>query len=766
MRNKKISALLLAAAMLTSFAVPVHAESTDSLTILTQNKVETKKTDLKNNVTLEELETLAGEAVATYPTDGYVPTVKTTSLGSYAQNGMKEFSTEADVKTKLTDGSVATDQIWNWVNAGGSGTITIDLGGTQSVEQVLFWIIVTGGGSISTSYSDDLWETYKDTHIIERWNIWTSVDGTNYTEVVTDATPTSATKDSTFMYFTTKENTIVDKISHAYGSKFEAVDARYVKLTVKCNGVNGQFRSPELMVLGDVTAEESREVLTSNGFSVANLKKISAFTGIDVTETAFQESVPHVAVNSAGNDGKSELERSNILVDGNVAGSNGSVYSKWDGGLPVYTIDLGAVQEVRSVLLFDKVYDPDGDTSFTKDDWVDKEAEQVENYKDTNRINKATILVSSDGEDWSEVFDENPVTTADANSTFIYTYDKDGEIVFDKLSHGHQCLFTPVDARYIKVTVGRSANSVQMNEIAVLGTRKNNFKRHIISGNPLETSKNMIKHYSDMGVTLTTADKKADFSWNEEHFDSPKRVDSLSNGNITVWTETDDVTDKSCSSSKYDKNGMEMFVTFDRAVYVDGVDLWNVNEPKNGRYTKSMEVYASEDGTVWTKIGDGTNRAVKATDDGQHINLISSSFEAVKTKYIKVIGYHGLHSNIFSELVVFGTEPASATKPVITDDNGYDFADTENSYQNAIASVKTTITGGSGILVFAKYVKDATGAEKLEQIWTAEGTGEVKKEFTDDAPEVDEGDIFRAFVFDSLSGISALSEMTEVEVGE
>lgn len=764
MRNKKISALLLAAAMLVSLVVPVSAADTDSLTILTQNNVGTEKAELKDNVTLDELATLAGETVVKYPTDGYVPTVKTTSLGSYAQSGQDKFPTENDVKQKLTDGSVASDQIWNWLNAGNAGTITIDLGGTQSVEQVLFWIIVQDGGD---TYTENLWETYKDTHIIEKWNIWTSVDGTNYTQVVMDATPTSATKDSTFMYFVPgTNNATVDKISHAYGSKFDAVTARYVKLTVKCDSSHGQFRSPELMVLGDITAKEAREVLTSNGFSAENLEKISAFTGIDVTETKFQESVPHIAVNSDGNNGNGELERSNILVDGNVTGSNTSVFSKWDGGLPIYTIDLGAVQEVRSVLLFDKVYDPENDTSFTEEEWKTKEAEMVETYKDTNRIDKATILVSSDGEDWSEVFDENPVSTADENSTFIYTWNKNGSIVFDKLSHGHQCLFAPVDARYIKVTVGRSANSVQMNEIAVLGTRKNNFERHIISGNPLDSSKNMIKYYSDMGVTLTTAEKKANFSWNESHFDSPARVGSLSNGNITVWTETNDVTDGQCSSTKYDKNGIEMFVTFESPVYVNGVDLWNTNQPGSGRYTKKMEVYASADGTTWTKIGDGTNRQAKASDDAQKVNLISSSFEAVTTKYIKVIGYHGLHSNIFSELVVFGSAPASATAPVIYDDNENEF---EDGPQETIGSVTTTVSGGEGILVFAKYVKDTAGAEKLENVWTASGTGEVKIDFTAEgatAPEVEEGDIFRAFVFDSMTGISALSEMTEVVLGE
>lgn len=702
---------------------------------------ETSKVVLTQNTfsveTLSRIAKLSGQKVYAYPTEGYVPTVTATTNGFCERN--------SDIPA-MFDGTIS-DQAWSvWGGAGQSLDMIIDLGGTQVVEEVVYWNNATGTDqSMKLVYSDNLWEEYKDTFDFASIAVSTSNDGKAWTEQVAPTAPATATADSTW-FQGPSEN--IDRVLHAHVVTLpEAVSARFVKVTVKEKDGDYQFRSGEVAVLGDATAKPMYDVLSAQTtLSDEALEYMGEALDGEVQLTGKYSPAKMVVTDTLET---ASADSSTYLQNGTLLGERKVCANGWGSGTNTVTIDLGAVQEVSNVFVWNHVIEGNTPGKYNDNTAADFTAVQGTNIK------SITVSTSEDGETYS------------AGETFTTGATRDeSEVWFDaqkqRVGYSYQCdLAEAVNARYITLEMPYNYHA-DLGEIVVVGKRINDFTKNIVSGqtNVYEAGKsNLASYYADMGITLGKVDSTATIKYDDADVDNPGRDSSLSDSFITLWTGPTGGSE--ATSTKWAHSPVNMYVTFDQEVLVNGVDVWCTDEDPY-RYTNSIDIYTSADGTEWELVGSANNTFAKATG-GQYQNYISFTCEPVKTKFLRVDAIRGRYQNVIGEVIVFGElppAPPSATTPVFwTGDSEWEYGD-----QSAISAVTSTITGGEGILVLAAY--NAVGA--LSNVWTATGKGDVSIDFDEDEMYdlVNEYDSFKAFAIKSFDDMYPLGTYSEVDLGK
>ena len=144
MKNKKISALLLVMTMLVALVVPAQAAE-NSAELLTRNTI--------NEGFLSAAAAVAGKTI-TAISDDALPTTVTFTEDMFVEASGGE--------SNLTNGNHISRETWsNWGSGNASHEVVVDLGGIQTVEGVMMFILsktANGSGSVGCAESEVLSE--------------------------------------------------------------------------------------------------------------------------------------------------------------------------------------------------------------------------------------------------------------------------------------------------------------------------------------------------------------------------------------------------------------------------------------------------------------------------------------------------------------------------------------------------------------------------------------------------------------------------------
>lgn len=718
MRNKKISALLLIMTMLVALVVPVQASEAETLTLLTQNGFDQAK--------IEQISALTGKTVSAYPSDGYVPAVSVTADG---------FGNTAT----MFDG-VIDDRAWSsWGNKGETYNLFIDLGGVQTIENVIYWNNSNGADkTIGGTYSDTTWEAWKDTFDFATMAVSTSDDGSAWTERVAAFAPTTATADSTFC-LVDGSNTIV-RVYHAHVATLaEPVSARYVKLTVKEKSDDFQFRTGEVAVLGQATAKAVRDVLTANPLTDEIKSYVEKAANIELVKPNHINITKMVVTDPLG--------RANPLTD-SANLQNGNVTTRevctggWQNNRGYIDIDLGAVQEVTNVFLWNIAQDT-GKTNGITGEKADHTALKGESFKTVQ------VLTSVDGKTYAE---GEKITLGERTVDEVWF-----SPTMQNIGHSYQYdLAQPTDARYIRVSIDFGFH-LNMGEVMVIGNKKNGLTRQLISGNGYGSASNNIEaYYANIGATVTQIENK-DATFTSATYNTEK----VNQGFMGAYGAT---AGSNGAYSSWGSNNHSIVVDLGAKYYVNGADV-DASCDHAGNTIGSMKVEVSADNVDFTEVVPAQNSYVITAGDpaAKHARILSSVFEPVLARYVRFT-VTAPQQIVVNELLVFGAYGPSATAPVFVDKDGADYVN-ESLGGNGLFA-KTEFKGSNGTLVVGWYDKDM---KNLKRVWLASGTGELSIDLSSEEKAFSDAgtDVMKAFAFDSLTNLELLApSVTTMSLGE
>lgn len=752
MKNKKLSALLLAASMLVALVVPVHAE-TETTTVLTQN-----------NFTDEQLAKIGegvGKTVNAYPTEGFIPTVDVT-------NNAAGFCERITDYPALVDGAIA-DQSWSvWGSTGQSFSMVIDLGGIQEVESVLFWNNSTGGGTIGGEITDTLWESYKDTFDYASASFEVSTDGIMYDDGVGTTTPVATAETTWFQKLVDGK---LDRVFHMHELKLaKPVKARYIKLTVTES--DWQFRTAEVAVLGNATAKEVKEVLTGNNLD--STAKAYAQSKLPTADLFIENKYERASAIMTVTQGRSTYTSAE-LQDGVI--NTRHPEDGWGDSTAVVEIDLGKAQQLENVFIWKCA----GDFWQSGDAWkATAPTESTKgNYLNNNGLRSVVVKTSDDGKTWTEG-ETITATQVTADDVFLggatgATHETTGEPTYQRLFYGYNfALAAPVTARYIQLDVNYK-NACELSEIMLVGKMtEDKISKTVISGNGVgNSSANIVSFYSNLGVDITLSDNVATYTstgFNDQTaFDTKMKqgVFNIPNG-----------AGANCLWGNYWSSTITTTIDLQKVWTVSGVDYDSWWENSAQKFSSVGPIEVSVDGETYTTVaakvsvrdadGNYTPNALQSgyahnsDTDIKNEELVSLSFAPVKARYVKVTAKGGSAQIVPNEIVVFGELPATATTPVFVDSNGNNYVIDQSDSLNAT----TTFSGCEGTLIVAWY--DRTDA--LQKIYVASGTGAVSI----NVPQEDElafldttDNKMKAFAFESVANLDSLgSAVAELNLGK
>ncbi len=367
-------------------------------------------------------------------------------------------------KTKFKDGSVTK----NWftaVYAGTTATATFDLKGTYSITRTDLWDITEGGrgiGSYTVSVSDDN-------------EAWTEVGShtSNY-----DVTPGTLSGGD---YVPTSGSVV-----HMGSCEVESASGRYVKITATRMTGKPQMAFAEIVIMGTI----SSKALLESEIEKAKAMDVSIFTSASVAalndvikageDTLADDSAADIDYKDATDAIKTAIKnlvvspdvKKTILSDNNLS-QYADMYKDFDS-----TASTGAVcTEVTGC------DDNNGGKTKIKDGkvindwftstWAGKTASFTFDLKNTMYISRVDLWditadgfrgigdfkveLSVDGEDWIEAGSHTNDYAVEKDDMSLPDYVPSGSAV-----HDGKCEFTPVSAKYVRVTANLLSGKSQM----------------------------------------------------------------------------------------------------------------------------------------------------------------------------------------------------------------------------------------------------------------------------------------------------------------
>lgn len=748
MKNKKISALLLVMTMLVALVVPAQAAE-NSAELLTRNTI--------NEGFLSAAAAVAGKTI-TAISDDALPTTVTFTEDMFVEASGGE--------SNLTNGNYISRDTWsNWGSGNASHEVVVDLGGIQTVEGVMMFILsktANGSNSVGCAESEVLSEANMASSVssIKAEYSETGEEGT-YTTFYDGATPVV----SSDCVFHNMNGSVVDRISHGVNLELESpAQARYIKLTCVENGYN--MGIAEIAVYGDakVAEKEAQTLYSVTGYAVPT----------DIVAELNQDniSVPALGINT---ERKAEVIAATTNEEGTTPAnetlysglfSTTSAYSKpqlaWEttqGKDRYMVIDLKGEQNVKLVGLY---YAGMGQ-------W------------ESGNINKMNLAMSDSPDGPWET-----IGTSDAVNTPMMTSGSD-KFFFNTIE-----LPESVTSRYLRLHVNYYYN-VGLGRLVVLGEKLANYW-----GDTLTLLTNNVKSPSvatpaeAYGYTVTKATTPARYKYIDTADNTDEKVyDSegyVTNGTQAAYPQPDLVDgamgDGDCLTQTNTWGNTRMNVLWDMggSTKLDRLEIASVDGAYSGvRWVKGVKISVgdSEDNltTVIDVYSSGMLKAnyVDGTANTKDPEWTVFDLGGVQGRYVKVEMIASQYQIQLGEMYIYGEAPeipVTATAPAFYDAMGNDWYG-ENTFQDVLGSVNTTISGGEGTLVVAWYsdVEDVKEA-LLNKIWVATGVGNVGVTITESESEEilnsisAETGALKAYVFENVLDASLVAGATELTLGE
>lgn len=737
MKIKKISALLVAAAMSLSLLTPVYAGADDTY-LLTNNGA--------SNESFDEATFMADTGVEDYlRVTGGQNIELTDNLG-------EKVSVELPNNIpQLFNGSLSGKTVYSkW---DGNVNVTIDLGGVSKITNVMFWDL-----GCENEFADELTATFADienslNRKISKYTVSVSTDGSNWDNVLAkDVAATYSADNMTIKQYSAGK--IVPVFKHEVTS--EGVDGRYIKIEMSRASYKIVYSEIAVFGKGWTKALDPATVLSANPLS--DTVKTYLATALSKEVSLSTKIIPANTTMTLEKGDIDDKEWDGIDINDYSKLQNGAFsrevgLGRWtsDGAGDTINVDLGAVQEVSDVVVWNAPNDGGSWGSATAAEIAAKINESGYSIKNV------TVSGSSDGVNWS-----TPVSFAQGEAVEANVFAADDGT---KTIRAYPCtLPSAINARYLKIEV-KYKYQINLAEVMVIGQDTGSIteERHLLTANGLgEESANLVSKYNALGYSnVTLADSKPVITVKPSSGGTDTAISACLTKGIVPGSS--DTNGKLWLGANVSWGGYyrDIVIDLNRECYVNGFDVAHFYENNNQKLT-GWKLETSANGTDgWKEISnvtvtDGNAFLVGTGTTAQLTKLTMSNFADVKTRYLKVT-FSAAYQPVIDEIIVVGRDlPSAEGLDFYGNDGTNDFVMAEEQDQWGTLKAKANIKGTNGTLLVAEY--DETGTQLLE-IKMAKGTGEVSVDLSEEGAKYEADEIInlKAFVFDGVEDINIIS---------
>lgn len=732
MKFKKISALVLAIAMMVSLmVVPAAAEATKYYSV-TGYDVPDFLTNLYDSETIA-IQDLAGNA-------SYAPTLATHTVLDTSGNVAEYETTGAGTVDSIVDGScVGTNGLALGIQLSWDTTrmVVLDLGSVKKVDKVDLYTGQEGTGGNKGSISSI--------------KVYSGESGTGPWTHVTDITPGTGdgyVADNGWNRWFFQEGTLASTVE----TRYIAVEIAHSQ-NVLVNQINVLSKTDptpkaELTTYYSLTGYDMPAFINSL-YNSETTQIGSASSNINYTPIPATHYFTDLNGTSAGIY-EETYGTTSALFDGSYVPADGienGLMLSYNNSRRI-VVDLGSTKAVDKVDIYTAQEGTAGGAN--------------------GKINSIKVYsgTSASGP-WTYVRDITPGTGDGyvATNTQKKWFFQEGTFA------------STVNTRYIAIDIAQSLNTY-VNYVAVLSKTAPTYtpswgnELNVISNNTnngqIVLPGNMISDYPELsGVTVTGSQTAAKYKWLTGETTISDETTRDADGYV-IPSENASYPYPDMQDGGY-SDGNSKFNTTNWGT-IAGSMLWDLGEeytlsrldilsdpaPSTYGWVAGARISISNNGADFTTVIDRYSGAVNAYDSGT-TKISVYDLNGAKARYIKVefIGDTAGKNTTVGEMYIYGNPIASATGLMFTADG----TNAIESYAAGTLSAQATFNAAGGDLIVGWY--DATMKE-LKGVYKVSGTGTKSIDLSSNDFEV--GDKLKAFAFDSLSSIKSLATPAQVEV--